>query len=56
MQVLMVKTFSYAFLKHMYDNDLFTVTFAMAACEDRLAIGHAMLCLQFPLVSLLVNN
>jgi hypothetical protein len=35
---------------------LFTVTFAKATHGDRLTIGEAMSCLQFPLVSLLVNN
>jgi hypothetical protein len=40
----------------MYDNDVFTVTLAIAARDDRLAIRQDMFCSQFPLVSLLVNN
>jgi hypothetical protein len=50
------KTFSFAFDSVCMTNNLFTVTFAMVAREDRLAIGQEMFCSQFPLVSLLVNN
>jgi hypothetical protein len=46
----------YLLLKCKYDNDVFTVTLAIAAREDRLAIRHALFCLQFPLVSLLTDQ